>query len=59
MKRKDLEREFRMLGWHIVRHGGRHDIWALGVREIAVPRHDEINEYTAKAILKRAQEKEA
>jgi hypothetical protein len=29
----------------------------LGVREIAVHRHDEINEYTAKAILKSAEEK--
>jgi mRNA interferase HicA len=57
MKRKDLERELRTLRWHIVRHGGRHDIWVLGVREIAIPRHNEINEYTAKAILKSAKEK--
>jgi len=57
MKRKDLERELRTLGWRIVRHGGRHDIWASGKYEIAVPRHDEVNERTAKVILKKAQEK--
>jgi len=56
MKRKDLERELLTLGWHIVRHGGRHDIWAFGTREITVPRHDEINEYTAKSILRAAEE---
>jgi len=36
------------------RHGLRHDIWTNGEYEIAVPRHNEINEYTAKAILKEA-----
>jgi len=29
-------------------------VWAKGDHEIAVPRHREINEYTAKAILKEA-----
>ena len=29
-----------------------HDVWSDGEREIVVPRHNEINEYTAKAILK-------
>ncbi len=52
MKRRDLERRLKKLGWHVVRHGARHDIWARGDYENAVPRHDEINEYTANAILK-------
>jgi len=43
-----------MLGWRIVRRGRRHDIWASGEREIAVPRHVDINAYTAKAIIKSA-----
>jgi len=30
-----------------VRHGGRHDIWSDDEREVAVPRHNEINEYVA------------
>ncbi|MDW7761729.1 MAG: type II toxin-antitoxin system HicA family toxin [Acidobacteriota bacterium] len=52
MKRRELERRLRMLDWRIVRHGRRHDIWTRGEREIAVPRHPEINEYTARAILR-------
>jgi mRNA interferase HicA len=40
------------LGWRFKRHGGKHDIWSNGDYEIAIPRHKEINEYTAKAILK-------
>ncbi len=36
----------------MVRHGGKHDIWTNDEREIAVPRHKEINEYTAKTIIK-------
>jgi hypothetical protein len=38
----------------LARHGKRHDVWMLGEREIAVPRHTDINEYTARAILKEA-----
>jgi mRNA interferase HicA len=54
MKRRDLEKRLRAAGWHLIRHGGRHDVWSNGEREIAVPRHSEINEYTAKAILREA-----
>ena len=54
VKRRDLERKLSELGWRFVRHGGRHDVWSDGEREVAVPRHDEINEYTGKAILKEA-----
>ncbi len=54
MKRADLERRLRELGWILLRHGSRHDIWSKGEFEIPVPRHVEINEYTAKEILKQA-----
>ena len=54
MKRRDLERQLRVLGWNLTRHGARHDVWAKGERELVVPRHVEINEYTAKAILREA-----
>jgi predicted RNA binding protein YcfA (HicA-like mRNA interferase family) len=56
MKRRDLEQELRSLGWALRRHGARHDVWERGESAIAVPRHDEINEYTAKAILRQAEE---
>lgn len=57
MKRKDVEKALKKAGWELARHGGRHDIWTDGNREIAVPRHSEINEYTAKAIIKEAKGK--
>ncbi len=54
MKRRELEKKLLKLGWKLIRHGSKHDIWANGEYEIVVPRHVEINEYTAKGILKEA-----
>ena len=54
MKRLELEGRLRALGWSLVHRGRRHDVWACGEREVAVPRHVEINEYTASAILRAA-----
>jgi mRNA interferase HicA len=53
MKRRDLERTLRQLGWYFLRHGGKHDVWTNGTREEAIPRHSEINEKLAQAILRR------
>lgn len=55
MKRIELEKKLKELGWTLERHGRKHDIWTNGMYEVVVPRHRDINEYTAKAILKRAQ----
>ena len=57
MKRKEVEKKLRRAGWVLARHGGHHDIWSDGEREIALPRHNEINEYTAKSIIKEAEGK--
>lgn len=54
MKRNHLEKRLKNLGWRLDRHGHKHDIWTYGELEIAVPRHKEINEYTADKILKQA-----
>lgn len=54
MKRRELEKKLKKLNWRLARHGGRHDVWTDGEREVAVPRHNEINEYTAKAIINEA-----
>jgi len=43
------------LGWRFARHGGRHDVWTNGEREEAIPRHPELNELLARAILRRAE----
>jgi len=57
MKKRDLENALRRIGWTFLRHGRRHDIWTDGEREEAIPRHNEINEKLARAILKRAERK--
>jgi mRNA interferase HicA len=55
MKKVDLEKQLTKLGWKFSRHGGSHDIWTNGKTNESVPRHREINEFTAKKILKTAQ----
>jgi predicted RNA binding protein YcfA (HicA-like mRNA interferase family) len=59
MKRRELERRLRDLGWVLARHGGKHDVWsnADGSFTEYVPRHAEIHEMLARAILKRAAER--
>ncbi|HEV7768882.1 MAG TPA: type II toxin-antitoxin system HicA family toxin [Thermoanaerobaculia bacterium] len=54
LKRRDLEKRLTECGWRFHRSGGRHDVWTDGEREEAVPRHREINERLAQAILRRA-----
>jgi mRNA interferase HicA len=54
VKRRDLEKRLTACGWRFLRHGGRHDVWTDGEREEAVPRHREINEKLAQAIVERA-----
>ena len=56
MKKRDLEKSLRQLGWRFLRHGKKHDVWTDGEREEAVPRHREINEILARVILRRAGE---
>jgi len=57
MKRRDFEKKLQKLGWKMVRHGGRHDIWSDGELEEAIPRHNEINELLARKILRKARKK--
>lgn len=53
MKRRDLIKQLECAGYHKARDDGDHTIYAKeGCRPIAVPRHREVNEYTANAILK-------
>ena len=57
MKRLELERRLAALGWSFLRHGRKHDVWSDGERQQAVPRHRNINEKLAMAILARAARK--
>ena len=56
MKRREVERRLRALGWYLLRHGSDHDIWTNGEEQVEVPRHPEIHEKLARfAILRVAQ----
>ncbi|MDO8494413.1 MAG: type II toxin-antitoxin system HicA family toxin [Deltaproteobacteria bacterium] len=52
MKKRDLERELRKLGWYFKREGGCHEIWTDGEETMPVPRHKEVNENTARGIIR-------
>lgn len=53
MKRKELVNLLEKGGFRFERRGGNHDIYSRGAEREEIPRHREINEYLAKAILKR------
>ena len=59
MKRKELERKLRELGWTFQGRGGKHDVRANvnGSFSEFVPRHVKINEELAQVILRRAKER--
>ena len=53
MKQKDLLNLFFAKNWRILRQGANHIIVTNRKDIEAVPRHKEINEQTAKAIIRR------
>ncbi len=53
MKRKDLINLLNKNGWHLKRFGNNHDIYTNGKSIEPIPRHSEINERLAKAIIKK------
>lgn len=53
MKRKELIKRLEKGGFVFERHGGSHDIYVRGTEREEIPRHKEINEMLAKAILRR------
>jgi len=55
MKKKDLEKYLSELGWWLQRQGGNHEIWTNGDHQIPIPRHKQINEFTARGILRKAE----
>ena len=55
MKRRDLVKQLEAAGYKVARDDGDHTIYIKkGSRPVQVPRHRELNEYTARAILKQA-----
>ena len=53
MRKADLERLFKRNGWTFERTGGSHDVWKKGNQTETIPRHREINEKLAKALIKK------
>ncbi len=53
VKYKDLTRRLAKGGWRLKRDG-RHETWTDGVNSVSVPRHKEINDNTARGILRDA-----
>ncbi|MCI8489331.1 MAG: type II toxin-antitoxin system HicA family toxin [Lachnospiraceae bacterium] len=53
MKKRDLIRKLEEAGFEFKEHGGNHDTYKRGRDTEQVPRHNEINEITAKKILKK------
>ena len=52
MKRRDLIKKLEAAGYKLDRKGDHLIYEKPGSRSVQVPNHREINEYTAKAILK-------
>ena len=52
MKYRDLAGRLRELGWWQIANKGPHEKWTNGKEIKAVPRHKEINEFTALGIIR-------
>lgn len=53
LKRRILIQKLEAAGFQFKEHGGNHDTYKRGSDTEQVPRHNEINEVTAKRILKK------
>jgi hypothetical protein len=51
---KKLKQELTRLGWYFLRQG-KQEFWTNGELTEPIPRHKEIDEFTAKGILRKAQ----
>jgi alpha-L-fucosidase len=58
VKKRDLMRTIGRaardanLEWGLIRQGAEHELWSLDGERVTVPRHREIDEFTARSILK-------
>ena len=53
MKQKELVDRLKNAGFVLIRHGANHDIYGRDNCKESIPRHSEINERLAKAIIKK------
>ena len=54
MSRKELLRHLRQQGCELLREGRAHSVWVnpANQQQTSIPRHREINDYTARAICR-------
>ncbi len=54
MRRQDLVRHLRQQGCELLREGRSHSVWQnlANNRQSTIPRHREIDDYTARAICR-------
>ena len=57
MKKRKLIKILKEYGWHKYDEGKRHEKWTNGSLKTTIPRHIEINEITAKQIIKLVRKK--
>ncbi|HAL03146.1 MAG TPA: toxin-antitoxin system, toxin component, HicA family protein [Lachnospiraceae bacterium] len=53
MKQRELVKKLKQNGFRFERHGGNHDVYRRGSDIEEIPRHKELNESLAKAILRK------
>lgn len=53
MKQRELIKKLQSVGFEFQRQGGNHDIYRRGDDEEQIPRHKEVNERLARAILRK------
>lgn len=53
VKRKDLIRLLEQNGFSLAREGGNHSVYVKEKTFIPIPRHAEVNEQLAKAIIRK------
>lgn len=53
MKQRDLVKKLEESGFEFERHGGNHDVYRRGSDIEQIPRHKEVNEKLARAILRK------
>lgn len=53
MKQRDLIKKLQSVGFRFERHGSNHDVYVRGTEREEIPRHKEIDERLAKAIMRR------
>ncbi len=59
MRKRELDRKLKDLGWRFKGHGRGHDLWTNDRITVPLPCHREINERIDKKILKEAKQAEA